>query len=61
MYLSSGFERLFLNKLSLRTQILRVKSFEVRYYLELKAKIDRVLERRRGKDSVHENKNVYSC
>ena len=37
-----------------------VKSSEVRYYLELKAKEDRVLKRQKGKDSIHENnKNVY--
>ena len=49
MCFSSGFEKLFLNKLSLRTRILRVKSSEVHYYLELKAKEDRVLERKKGK------------
>ena len=45
MCLSSGFKRLFLNELSLRTRILRVKSSEVFYYLDLKTKEDRVLER----------------
>ena len=36
MCLSSGFERLCLNELLLHTRILRVKSSEVCYYLELK-------------------------
>ena len=47
--LSSGFERLFLNELSVRTQILCVKSFKVRYYLALKAKEYCMLERQIGK------------
>ena len=57
----SRYERLFSNEFSLRTQILCVKSSEVRYYLKLKARRDRTLERQKGKDSIHENKkNVYS-
>ena len=52
MCLSFGSKRLFLNKLSLWTRILHVKSSEVRYYLELKSKEDRVLERLKGKDSM---------
>ena len=49
MCLSSRFERLLLNELSLRTRILPVKSSYVRYYLEVKAKEDRVLEQQKGK------------
>ena len=41
-----------LNNLSLWTWILRVKSSEVHYYLELKSKEDRVIERQKGKDSM---------
>ena len=61
MCLSSEFERLFLNELSLQTGILCFKSSKVHYYLELKSKEDRVLERVKRRDNVHENnKNVYS-
>ena len=49
MCLSSGFERLFLNELSLWTRILCIKSSTVHYYLELKTKKDCVLERQKGK------------
>ena len=59
--MSFGFEILFLNELSLWTRILCVNSSKVCYYLELKEKEDRVLERQKGKDNIHENnKDVYS-
>ena len=49
MCLSSRFKRLFLNELSLRTQILCVKSSKVCYYLKVEAKEYRMLERQKGK------------